>query len=106
MTWILTEHGYSSVCGVDSLAQSVEATLRCRKNLGLPHHIVILNDWNDAGVVFLDTSAGNGDEMRVYWVGSHNLYRLGEGIEMDGDIDRFPTYAAWVEYRLVTLEKE
>jgi hypothetical protein len=106
MTWLLTEHGYSSVCGIDSLTQSVEATVRCRQTLELPHHIVVLNDWNDAGVVYLETSAPNSEEMPIYWVATHNFHRLAKGATMDGDIDHFPTYAAWVEARLLELDDE
>jgi hypothetical protein len=107
LKWLLTEHGYSESCGVDSLASTVEATLRCRESIALPHRYIVLNDWNDAGVVFLDTDheTQNG-EFRIAWTAAYNLNRLAEGNYPDGDIDLFLDYPAWVEDRLETFKDE
>ena len=107
LRWLLTEHGYSDSCGVDSLSDTVKATLRCRDSIGLPRRYVILNDWNDAGVVFFDTDrrASTG-EFPIAWTAAYNLSRLAEGESPDGDVDVFENYPAWVRDRLNTFKDE
>ena len=56
LAWLLTKWGYSTACGVDSLADTVATTLRVRKSLGLPERYIVLNDWQDAGIVILDAA--------------------------------------------------
>jgi hypothetical protein len=102
LRWLLAEHGYSNVCGLDSLDDAVEVTIRCRRAINLPEHIVVLNDWNDAGVVYLDYGqiSSSGD-VPVFWVGTHNFSRLAEGATLDNDVDSYSNYAAWVLSRVV-----
>lgn len=107
LKWLLTEYGYSESCGVDSLSGTVEATLRCRESIGLPRRYVVLNDWNDAGVVFLDTDRqGPTGEFPIAWTAAYNLTRLAEGESPDGDVDVFEDYPAWVRDRLDTFKDE
>jgi hypothetical protein len=104
LKWLLIVHEYSDVCGIDSLDQTVADTLRCRQSMNLPLWYVVLNDWNDAGVVFLDLSSLNSDgECAVRWAGALNLHRLAIGEDMDDDVDNFESYADWVMSRLRDL---
>lgn len=101
MKWLLTERGYSMACGVDSLDESVAVTLRARQSMRLPERYVILNDWQDSGVVFFDFTMINPiGEYKIYWTHAYNLTRLAEGQEIDADIDVFEDYPDWVKYRL------
>lgn len=107
LKWLLRDHGYSAACGVPSLQGAVEATLRCRAVLGLPRRYVVLEDRNDAGVVFLDTGAHSDPEScPVYWVGSHNLGRLAMNEAMDSDCDLFASFREWVASELDRAKEE
>ena len=86
---------------MDALDETVERTLLVRRSLGLSKQFVLLNDFGDAGVVYLDTDAANKEgECPVYWVGTHNMRRLADGEPMDDDFDVFEDYPAWVRKRL------
>ena len=93
LKWLLTEWGYSGACGIGSLDDAVTATLRCRDALRLPPHYVILNDWGDGGVVYLDTHNGT-----VNWTDAHSL-DLADGSNPAGT-DTFSDFPAWVASRL------
>ena len=94
--WLLANYGCSANCGLDSLSESAQATLRCRQTIGLPPEIVILNDWGDAGVVYLDfRSSAASAEPPVVWAGTHNLYRLAAGEAQDSDLEVFTGFAEW-----------
>jgi hypothetical protein len=93
LKWLLSERGYSSACGIGSLEDAVETTLRVRQVLKLPTRYVILNDWGDSGVVYLDSAEADGNgEYQVYWSATHNINRLAEGEPPDGDVDRYDDY--------------
>ena len=94
LRWLLAEWGYSGACGIGSLSETVSVTLRCRRALGLPQPYVILNDWGDVGVVYLDTRSGT-----VTWTDARGLRRLVDGCTPE-DADTFPDYPAWVASRL------
>ncbi|HBJ87368.1 MAG TPA: hypothetical protein DDZ88_26625 [Verrucomicrobiales bacterium] len=94
LRWLLTEWGYSGACGISSLSETVSVTLRCRGTLGLPKPYVVLNDWGDAGVVYLDTRSGT-----VTWTDTHGLQRLVDRLTPE-DADTFPDYPAWAASRL------
>ena len=101
LKWLLETWGYSEPCGVSSLAEVVEATLRCRQTMSLPLNFVVLDDRQDAGVVLLDIrSDDRREEWPVYWVGTHNVYRLSECQPMDSDCDTFEGYGQWVAHEL------
>jgi len=107
LKWLLSTWGYSEACGLPSLADTVSATLRCRAKLGLPSRYVILEDRNDAGVVFLDLGASQDRETcPVYWVGTHNFQRLAENTPMDSDCDTFEGFSNWVASELNRLQEE
>jgi hypothetical protein len=94
LKWLLAEFGYSGACGISSLDDAVTATLRCRTAIPLPQPYVILNDWGDAGVVYLDSRSG-----AVVWTQAHELPRLAAGQALR-DADTFEDFPAWVVSRL------
>jgi SMI1-KNR4 cell-wall len=96
LRWLLSKYGYSSACGVASLAMTVEETLRCREAIGLPPRYVLLEDRGDSGVVLLDAASASG---RVVWVGAHEVGRLTDG-EAAEDADEFPDFESWVRHCL------
>ena len=104
LKWLLSERGYSSACGIDSLDIAVEVTLRCRKSLQLPERYILLNDWGDAGVVFLDTATANAEgEYKVFLADTHYITRLANGQEVSGDredVDVFSDFPEWIMSRL------
>ena len=107
LKWLLVEWGYSAVRGVDSLGDAVADTLRLRESLGLPEQYVILNDWQDRGVVFFDTALQNQEgEHSIYWADTHNIERLCRHEEMDANVDAFPDFPAWIEFRLEEVKSE
>lgn len=102
MKWLLRRYGYSLACGLDNLEDSVAATLMLRERVSLPHHVILLNDWGDAGVVLLDSRAQDGV---VIWTSSQNLHRLIAGEPLH-DADVFGSYAMWVVDRLGLAKDE
>jgi hypothetical protein len=91
LSWLLSEYGYSFSAGVDSLSDSVESTLRLRVSEGLPHSYVLLNDWNDSGIVLLSTDRGS-----VVWCESSDLSSVVSGLDA-GDV--YEDYAEWSKSR-------
>ena len=62
----------------------------------------MLNDWNDAGVVYLDyKQISPVGDVPVFWTGAHNFSRLAEGASFDNDVDSYSSYSAWVLSRVV-----
>jgi hypothetical protein len=91
LRWLLREWGYSEVCGIDGLEGAVADTLACRQDIRLPHRYFVLNDWNDGGVVYLDSVTG-----LVRHTDGVELHDLCAGITpMDGG-DTYANFAAWV----------
>jgi hypothetical protein len=90
MKWLLTEWGYSGPCGIPSLVDAVNNTLRCRAAIQLPRHQMILDDRGDAGVVCLDSRNGV-----VVWMGAHEIERFMAGLALS-DADTFEDFSAWV----------
>lgn len=93
--WLLGTHGYADATGIDSLSASVKTTLRCRKNINLPIDWLVLNDWNDAGVVLLNLRSE-----RICWCATHNVNRIAVGDDLNEDVDWFPGFAEWSVSRL------
>ena len=109
LTWLLINWGYSTACGVDSLAYSVATTLRLRRSLNLPERYIVLNDWQDVGIVFLDVDMPrkgkaqqevSAHEYCVYWAATHNLERLARHEAMNNDVDTYANFPEWVAARL------
>jgi hypothetical protein len=92
--WLLSTHGYGDATGIDNLDESVAATLRCRQTIGLPANWLILNDWQDAGVVLLDL-----DSSRICWCDSNALPRSGTH-QLPAAADWYGDFAEWSLFRL------
>ena len=101
LRWLLQEWGYSDCCGIASLDDAVSVTLLCRDKFGLPQRYFVLNDWGDAGVVYLDTVTG-----WVRWADGGELYQLAEGRIPTDRVDTFDDFPAWVASRVETFEEE
>lgn len=107
LRWLLQSYGYSAAAGIDSLDETVAATVRCRSTINLPTKFVVLNDWGDAGVVVLESLNGEDPERwPVYWMGAHLVGRLASGVLPDNDCDRYDGYESWVRSRLAAAIAE
>lgn len=105
MKWLLSTHGYSMVCGVENLENSIKITEECRKNMHLPENILIINDWNDGGVVFAISNKDPDAEYEIVRGDAADLYQLAKGIPLPEGNERFENFAAWVADR-VQFERE
>jgi hypothetical protein len=94
LRWLLGEWGYSDCCGVGSLDEAVDTTLTCREKIGLPRRYFVLNDWGDAGIVYLDTQTGR---VRA-WADPSELHELAAGLKSNESAETFDDYPAWVAY--------
>ncbi len=55
--WLLRDYGYWHATGISSLDETVSNTLAAREHLNLPARFVVLYDYQDGGVILLDTVA-------------------------------------------------
>ncbi|MFZ6676667.1 hypothetical protein [Undibacterium sp. Tian12W] len=83
----------------------MKQTLDCRKNISLPHNILLINDWSDGGVVFAIADNKPDNEYEIVWTDSSDLYRLIDGQQLPKDISRFDNFSVWVADR-VEFERE
>jgi hypothetical protein len=90
--WFWLNCGDGGSGAAPSAETSVTDTLRYREAVALPHKYVVLEDRNDAGTVFLDTTTG-----AVAWVDSHATAGFADGSALATEYDCFPSFAAWVE---------
>jgi len=67
--------------------------MRYRKAVNLPNHFVVLDDRNDAGTVFLDTSSEFGP---VAWVDAHAVNAFAHGTIQPTEYDTYPNFSEWV----------
>ncbi|MEY4564792.1 MAG: cell-wall [Pseudomonadota bacterium] len=105
LKWLLTEHGYSAAAGVQPLEDSVARTLACRTAFGLPDHVLILNHWEDAGVVFCMADDRIDCDYAIAWADVSDLLKLAEGVPLPSSTRFFINFAAWSRDRLrVELE--
>jgi len=104
LKWLLKNYGYSDFCGVENLGESVEHTMRLRRDIDLPKRILLLSDWGDAGVVMMVKSPEN-LEPKVIWTDVAGLYNVMWN-SPPGDADVFENFASWVVYRYETLRDE
>ena len=59
----------------------------------MPNHFVVLDDRNDAGTVFLDTSSEFGP---VVWVDAHAINAFALGTIQPTEYDTYPNFSEWV----------
>lgn len=105
MKWLLSTHGYSMACGIEDLENSIKITEECRKSIGLPNNILIINDWNDGGVVFAVTNQEPDSEYEIVLGDAADLHELAEGKSLPESNERFDNFPAWVANR-VKFERE
>jgi hypothetical protein len=93
LIWFMTSCGAASTGAVSNVRAVVSDTIRFREATGLPKHFVVLEDRNDAGTVFLDTSSERG---AVAWVDSHAVYSFALGTIQPTEYDAYPSFCEWV----------
>jgi hypothetical protein len=106
MKWLLSEYGYTMATGVDNLKESVELTLRCRRDIQLPNHVFLVNDWNDSGLVFCLVDERNDHEYELIWSDAADIYAYIQGKPLPGDVDRYASFGEWVKDRLGETEDD
>ena len=105
MKWLLSTHGYSMACGVSNLEDSVKTTLECRNSISLPKDVLVINDWNDGGVIFAIARECEESEYEIFWGDAGDLYEYADGKPISGSVERFANFPAWVADR-VRFERE
>ncbi len=100
LKWLLSTYGYSGACGIDNLADAVELTLACRRQMGLPHNVLLINDWNDGGVVFAIRDDAPDAEYGMVWGDASDLHTLAGGQPLPEGGTRFINFAAWIVDRI------
>jgi hypothetical protein len=106
MKWLLSEYGYTMSSGVDNLEESVALTIRCRRDIRLPDDILLVNDWNDGGLVFCLVDDRDDHEYEFIWSDTADIYALIDGKPLPDDVSRYPSFGEWVQDRLVETEDE
>jgi hypothetical protein len=106
MKWLLSEYGYAMSSGVDNLEESVALTLRCRRDIHLPDHVFLVNDWNDGGLVFCLVDDRDNHEYEFIWTDTADIYAFIEGIPLPDDAHRFAGFGEWVKDRLAETNGE
>jgi hypothetical protein len=91
--WFLTSCGVADTRAVSSDRALVFDTIRYRKAVNLPKHFVVLDERNDAGTVFLDTSSESGP---VIWVDAHAVGAFALGTIRPTECDTYPNFCEWV----------
>jgi len=96
--WLLTEYGYWHGTGISNLEDSLAETRLAREHLGLPTHLIVLENHHDGGLILIDTGEQTSPgENPVYdWVGAEDL---GPNPELPPSA-RFTSFGAYVAYRL------
>jgi hypothetical protein len=101
LKWLLSEHGYWHGTGVSNLEDTVKDTLDARQHLSLPNKFVVLENFQDGGVILIDadevTSSG---ESPLYWVGMEDL---GNPPQLEGNT-RFDSFGDYVKDRLPSVQ--
>ena len=106
LKWLLSEYGYSMACGVENLEESVELTLDCRRKISLPKDILLINDWNDGGLVFMIANQSPYQEYPIIWSDTGDIYTLIEGKPLPSDVSKYENFPLWVADRVLVEEEE
>jgi hypothetical protein len=91
--WFLTSCGVADTRAVSNDRALVLDTIRYRKAVSLPNHFIVLDERNDAGTVFLDTSSEFGP---VVWVDAHAVSAFALGTIQPTECDTYPNFFEWV----------
>jgi hypothetical protein len=110
--WLLKEHGYWHGTGVSNLEDAVKDTLDARRYHGLPTRFVVLDNFQDGGIILIDTGEETSSgEFAMYWVGMEDLGNppLLEGntrYDSFGDYvkDQLPSKQAFIEPRYIRYD--
>jgi len=101
LKWLLMTHGYWHGTGVSNLDDTVKDTLDARQVLGLPKTFVILENFQDGGVVLIDTNELTpSGEPPLYWIGSEDI---GDPPRLEGNT-RFDSFGDYVKDRLPSVQ--
>ncbi|HET6777523.1 MAG TPA: hypothetical protein VFH26_01405, partial [Gemmatimonadales bacterium] len=103
LRWLVSEYGYSLCSGVTNVPASGYLTRVVREQFGVPSRFVVLEDWDDGGLLVVDT----GEETSP---GEHPVYAWIEVGDLEPgqhppDSARFVSFGAYVEYQLPTMQK-
>jgi len=101
MIWFLTSCGVANTEAVSNERAVISNTMRYREAIGLPNYFVVLDDRNDGGTVFLDTSSELG---AVAWVDSHAVYAFAVGTIKPTEYDAYPSFFEWVAHCITVIE--
>lgn len=106
LKWLWANHGASMRSGFDNVSQSVRRTLELRRANRFPEGYLLLNDWNDVGVVVgQQVNLDHAPDLRVVWMDSCDLKEfLTTEIPPQG-ADVFPTYIDWL-YKRFEMEED
>jgi hypothetical protein len=104
LKWLLSEYGYTTATGVDNLSESVALTLRCRGDIHLPESVLLVNDWNDGGIVFCLVDDRHDHEYEFIWSDTADIYAYIEGKPLPAGVSRYSSFGEWVKERLAETE--
>lgn len=99
--WLLKEHGYWHGTGVSNLENAVTDTLDARRHLALPSRWVVLDNFQDGGLILIDAAAETSrGEFAMYWVGMEDL---GNPPRLEGNT-RYESFGDYVKDRLPSVK--
>jgi hypothetical protein len=94
LKWLLKEYGYWHATSVSSLEESVRATSEARAYHNLPKRYIVLNDYQDGGLILIDTGESSSvGEFPLYWIGWEDISALPNFPEET----RYSSFAEYVE---------
>jgi hypothetical protein len=94
LKWLLKEYGYWHATAVSSLEESVRATSEARAYHGLPKQYMVLNDYQDGGLILINTGESSQQgEYPLYWLGWEDIIPT-PNLSGASRYDTFPDYVA------------
>lgn len=100
--WLLKEQGYWRASGVSSLEEAVRDTVLARAHLDLPMRYIVLDNFDDGGVVLVDTGDETSDgEFALYWIAPEDI---GNPPRLDGNT-RYESFGDYVKDRLPSVQR-
>jgi SMI1 / KNR4 family (SUKH-1) len=101
LKWLLKQHGYWHGTSISSLRDAIETTLRWRRHALLPARFVVLEDFEDAGAILVDTGEMTASgESPLYWVGMEDV---GNPPRLEGNT-RFDSFGDYVKAQLPSVQ--
>jgi hypothetical protein len=94
LKWLLKEYGYWHATSVSSLEESVRATSEARTYHSLPKQYIVLNDYQDCGLILIDTGESTSPgEYPLYWPAWEDIIPA-PNLSGASRYDTFPDYVA------------